>query len=216
VRVRPLSRDALTALLVDRVGSALDGRDRLRVGFDGAPTAGPAELADALVEPLRAAGHDTARVDTADFLRPASIRLELGRANPDAFYEIWYDHAALRREVLEPLAPGGTGRLLTTFWDPVRDRATRADYRTLAPGGVLLLSGPLLLGTGLALDLTVHCVQSPAALARRTPADEQWTLPAYQRYTDEVAPESFADVVLRMDDPTHPALVESAGIGSAG
>ena len=45
------------------------------------------------------------RVDTRDFLRPASTRLELGRRNPDAYYERWYDLAALSREVLGPLAP---------------------------------------------------------------------------------------------------------------
>jgi hypothetical protein len=77
----------------------------------------------------------------------------------------------------------------------------------IPPGSVLLLSGPLLLGAGLDLDLTVHCVQSPAALARRTPESEQWTLPAYERYAAEVSPESLADRVLRMDDPDHPALV---------
>jgi hypothetical protein len=208
VRVRPLSVAAVVAELLRRVEDALDGRTWLRVGFDGAPTAGAGELADALVEPLHAAGHGTARVRTEDFLRPASTRLELGRTNPDAYYEQWFDLAALRREALDPLAPGGSGRILTTFWDPVRDRATRAEYQQLPPGGVLLLSGPLLLGTGLDLDLTVHCVQSPAALGRRTPSDQQWTLPAFERYEDEVFPDSFADVVLRMDDPAHPAWVD--------
>ena len=77
------------------------------------------------------------------------------------------------------------------------------------PGGVLLLSGPLLLGTGLDLDFTVHCAQSAAALARRTPQDERWTLPAFERYAEEVMPEYLADVVVRVDDPRHPALVET-------
>ena len=47
----------------------------------------------------------------------------------------------------------------------------------------------------------------PAALARRTPPDEAWTLPAYERYEDEVDPIGVADVAVRMDDPRHPALV---------
>jgi hypothetical protein len=212
VRARPISRPALVAELVGRIVAELAGRpagDRLRVGFDSAPSAGGYELADALTGPLRAEGHVPVRVDSADFLRPASLRLELGRTNPDAFYESWYDLAALRREVLDPLGPGGSGEILTTFWNPRTDRATRAPYQPVPPGGVLLLAGPLLLGAGLDLDLTVHCAQSPAALARRIPADEQWTLPAYQRYADEVGPQWLADVVLRMDDPAHPALVEA-------
>ncbi len=212
--VRPISRPALVDELVARIGAAQratapDGSGWLRAGIDGAPTAGAAELADSLVEPLRAAGSAAVRVDTADFLRPASIRLELGRTNPDSYYENWYDLAALRREVLEPLRPNGSGRILRTFWSAATDRATRLPYEQVPPGGVLLLAGALLLGAGLELDLTVHCAQSPAALARRTPGEQQWTLPAYQRYTEEVGPEWLADVVLRMDDPTHPALVES-------
>jgi hypothetical protein len=206
MRARPVSPDRLVEELVGRI-VAVPAGPWLRVGIDGAPSARPGELADALVGPLRVLGRPAVRVDTGDFLRPASLRWEPGRRNPDAFYEGWYDLAALSREVLGPLAPGGTGRILTTFWNPATDRATRAPYETVPPGGVLLLSGTLLLGAGLDLDLTVHCAQSPAALARRTPEAERWTLPAYERYAEEVMPEYLADVVVRLDDPRHPAIV---------
>jgi len=210
VKVRPVTPRRLVDELVGRIAAtAPDGW--LRVGVDGAPGAEPYRLADALATPLRVLGRPVVRVDTGDFLRPASTRLELGRHNPDAFYERWFDLAALTREVLAPLAAGGTGRILTTFWNPATDRATRAPYVTVPPGGVLVLSGPLLLGTGLDLDLTVHCAQSPAALARRLPDWYRWTLPAYARYAEEVGPEYLADVVVRVDDPRHPALVEPAG-----
>ena len=59
-------------------------------------------------------------------------------------------------------------------------------------------------------DVTVHLVLSSAALARRTDPALRWTLPAFARYAAEVAPASFADVVVRADDPRHPALVESS------
>jgi hypothetical protein len=205
--VRPVSPDRLVDELAGRI-AALPGHPWLRVGIDGAASAGPAELADALVAPLRMRGRAAVRVSAGDFLRPASLRLELGRRNPDSFYERWYDLAALGREVLDPLHRGGTGRILTTFWNPRTDRATRAAYQSVPPGGIVLLSGPLLLGAGLDLDFTVHCGQSAAALARRTPDEERWTLPAFGRYAEEVGPEQFADVVLRMDDPRHPALVQ--------
>jgi hypothetical protein len=206
LKARPVSPDRLVEELVGRIAEAPAG-PWLRVGIDGAPTTRPGELAGALVGPLRVRGRPAVRVDTADFLRPASLRFEQGRRNPDAFYEGWYDLAALSREVLGPLAPGGTGRILPTFWNPATDRSTRAEYLTVPPGGVLLLSGTLLLGAGLDLDLTVHCAQSPAALARRTPEAERWTLPAYERYAEEVMPEYLADVVVRLDDPRHPAIV---------
>lgn len=207
MRVRPVS----PALLVEELAGTIADRAGdgwLRVAIDGAPAAGPGRLADALEEPLRMRGHPTVRIDAGDFLRPASLRLERGRTDPDVYYEDWLDAGALVREVLAPLAPGGTGRILPTWWDPVADRSTRAAYLTLPPGGVALLSGALLLDAGLPLDLTVHVALSPAALARRTPAAQAWTLPAYARYADEVMPQLVADVVVLADDPRRPALVE--------
>jgi hypothetical protein len=71
----------------------------------------------------------------------------------------------------------------------------------------VLVSGALLLGAGLPFDVTVHLEMSAAALDRRTGPDERWTLPAYARYGAEVDPAAFADVVVRVDDPRHPAMV---------
>ncbi len=104
-----------------------------------------------------------------------------------------------------PLDPGGTGRVLPDLWDPRTDRATRSPYAELPPGGVLLLHGPLLFGHWFPFDLSVHLKLSSAALARRTPQDERWTLPAFARYEDEVRPEEAADVVVKADDPGRPA-----------
>lgn len=206
MRVRPVSFDVLVGELADRlVAAPPDGR--LRVAVDGAPAAGPERLADALVDPLRVRGRPAVRVRADDFLRPASVRLEFGRTNPDTFYTGWLDEAALRREVLDPAGPGGSGRIVTTLWNARTDRATREPYTDLPAGAVVLVSGPLLLGAGLPFDVTVHLSLSAAALDRRTDAELRWTLPAYARYADEVDPASFADVVVRLDDPRRPALV---------
>jgi hypothetical protein len=205
MRVRPVSFDVLVDELADRL-AGLDG-EHLRVAVDGAPAAGPEALADALVDPLRVRGRPAVRIAAGDFLRPASLRLEFGRHNPDAFYAGWLDEAGLRREVLDPAGPGGTGRILTKLWNADTDRSAREPYTQLKPGAVVLVSGPLLLGAGLPFDLTVHLELSAAALDRRTGADERWTLPAYARYGAEVDPAAFADVVVRVDDPRHPALV---------
>ncbi len=206
MRVRPVSFDVLVEELADRLAAQEPG-GRLRVAIDGAPAADPAALADALVDPLRVRGRPAVRVSTDDFLRPASVRLEFGRTNPDTFYTGWLDEAALRREVLDPAGPGGSGRIVTRLWDVRTDRATREPYSDLPPTAVVLVSGPLLLGGGLPFEVTVHLELSAAALDRRTDPELRWTLPAYARYGHEVDPASFADVVVRVDDPRHPALV---------
>ncbi|MCM4077659.1 uridine kinase [Paractinoplanes hotanensis] len=206
MRVRPISTDVLVEELADLLTSR-ESDSYLRVAFDGAPATGPGALGDALVGPLRARGRPAMRIDAADFLRPASLRLEFGRNDPDSYYQGWFDEAGLAREVLDPAGPGGSGRVLARLWDATADRAVRESYAELPAGAILLVSGPLLLGGGLAFDVTVHLEMSAAALLRRTPAEDAWTLPAFGRYAEEVGPASLADVVLRVDDPRRPAMV---------
>ena len=211
MRARPVSADLLvteiTDLLIDRLTRSREPDSRLRVAIDGPAAAAPQRLADALVGPLRERGHEAVRIDTADFLRPASVRLEFGREDPDSFYAGWFDEAGLARETLDPAGPGGSGRVLTRLWNAETDRAAREPYRDLPPGAVLLVSGPLLLGGALSFDVTVHLELSAGALQRRTPQAERWTVPAFGRYAAEVAPASFADLVIRTDDPARPAVV---------
>ena len=202
---RPVAPDALPELLADLFVEATGG-GRLRVAIDGADAAGPGDLAAALVDPLRRRGVEALRVRTGDYLRPASLRYEHGRTDPDSFYESWLDAGALEREVLAPLGPGGSGRWLPALWDAVADRATRAAYSQAGPRAVLLVDGAFMLGRGLGFDLGVHLHVGPGALARRTPAELRWTLPAHARYAIEVAPLEIADVVVRMDDRRHPAI----------
>ncbi|PXY27270.1 uridine kinase [Prauserella muralis] len=205
-RYRPISFDRLVDELAERI-TALPPRPWAAVAIDGAAGASdPAGVADALVDPLRVRGHEVQRVSAWDYLRPASLRLERGRHDPDVRYEDWLDESGLRREVLDPLAPGGSGAVLPALWDRERDRAYRLSRTRLPEGTVLLLDGELLLGRGLRLDLTVHLWLSPAALSRRLPAGQQWALPAYERYEREVDPAAAADVAVRMDHPDNPAL----------
>ncbi|MGW1931784.1 uridine kinase [Streptomyces sp. NPDC001919] len=175
----------------------------LKVGIDGPPAAPGDRFAGLLAEALRGSGRAVHLVGTGGFLRPASLRYEYGKQDPDACYSGWTDTGALWREVFGPLEPDGSGRVLPDLWDPVKDRATRSPYVTLPPGGVLVLHGPFLLGHWFPFDLSVHLRLSPAALARRT--EESWTLPAFARYEAEVDPAGTADVVVRADDPRHPA-----------
>ena len=181
------------------------GATRLLV--DGHPSTRPDALADRLVAPLRAAGRPVARVRVQDFWRPASLRLEHGREDPDALLDAWIDVAGLNREVLDAVGPGGPGRYLPSLRDPATSRSTRAAYVDAEPGLVVVLDGSLSLGRGLAVDLTAHLAARAATLGRRTTPEDAWTLAAYARYDDEVRPGETTDVVVRVDDARHPALV---------
>lgn len=205
-RRRPVTPNALVAELADRIAAAPAPGGWTRVVLDGAAPADPAGWADGLVAPLHVRGRPVLRVSAEDFLRPASLRLEYGRRDPDAYYTDRLDTGALLREVLDPLGPGGTGRVLPRFWDPTLDRHTRADYVALPPGGVLLLDGSLLLGWGLPAELRVHLELTEGALRRGLGEQWAWTLPAHRRYVEEVRPTERADVVVRVDNPDRPAV----------
>lgn len=213
VRFEPITWERLSETLAEHADGLhpADGGPWLRIGVDGAPAALPGDRAEHVAGALRARGRTVLTVSTGGFLRPASLRYEYGKQDPDAYAEGWFDTGALWREVFRPLEPGGSGRVLPDLWDPVTDRATRSPYRVLPEGGVLILHGPLLLGHWFPFDLRVHLSLSAGALRRRTEEAEQWTLPAFARYEDEVAPAESADVVVRTDDPHRPAWT---GIGA--
>jgi hypothetical protein len=195
------------ARLVDEVVELVDARSgRVRLALDGPSPTRPLALAERVADELRTRGRRALVVSAADFLRPASLRLEFGREDPDEFLDGWLDTGGLRREVLDPAAPGGSGRVLPRLWDAASDRAHRDRYVELPDDGVVLVAGALLLGRGLPVDLSVHLKMSPAALARTLPDDERWTIPAYRRYAEERTPEAEADLVVLSDHPDRPAV----------
>lgn len=207
VRFRPLS----PAALVDEVSALVADRpDITRVIIDGAPPTRPDVLADDLGERLRLLGRPVLRIAAADFRRAASLRFERGRTDPDARYDDWLDAGALRREVLDPMGPGGSRRVLPRLWNAETDRAARADYVDLA--GVVLVDGELLLGRGLPHDYSVHLWLSAPALARKLPESEHWALPAFARYDAEVRPLYIADTGVRADDPLRLAVLDDAPV----
>jgi len=199
--------ERLTAMGTGISTAGIGAAGRARVLLDGAPPTDPAGLAEGLAEELRLRGRPVLLVAATDFLRPASVRLEHGRDDPDELLDGWLDVAGLRREVLDPAGPGGSGWVLPRLWDAAVDRAFRDERVELAANGVLLLAGALLLGRGLPAELTVHLRMSGAALARRSEPALAWTLPAYARYDAEYDP-AGADVLVLADDPARPALVQ--------
>ena len=198
---RPIDPDQLVAELGERIDAAPG--DAVRVLVDGPPAARPDELAAALAEALPERGRSAVVVRSEQFWRDASLRFEYGREDVLSLPD-WVDIGALNREVLDPVAAGL--HYLPSLRDPVSNRSTRESPRVLPPRGVLLVSGALLLGRGLHADLAIHLAMSAGARARRTPGEQQWTLPAFDRYDAATRPAELADAVIRYDDPRHPAI----------
>jgi hypothetical protein len=187
---------AVVALVAEHPG-------RVRVVIDGAAASAPHETAAQVVAALAPRNAVHVRADT--FWLPAGQRFEWGKQDADSYLDGWLDLGALHREVLDDFP--ATGRALPALRDPATDRSARAQVVVLPEDGVVVVSGSVLLGRGLPFDVRVHLRLTPAALVRRTPDDDAWTLPALGRYVAERAPLEEADLVVRCDDPRHPAIV---------
>jgi hypothetical protein len=195
-RYEPVSPAALVAAVLDLVP---DGR-LTRLAVDGAPAGEAHELASAVVEAHGRAVH----VRAEGFWRPAGQRFEWGREDVDSWLHVWLDDSALEREVLTRAQHGS---LLTALRDPGTDRSVRATPVPVPDNGLVVVSGSGLLGRGLPFDAAVHLTASEQALRRRLPDTEQWLVEALSRYDEERAPSEHADLVVRMEDPRHPAVL---------
>lgn len=192
----PVSPARLVQLIAD-AALALPG-PFTTVVVDGADAADPLALAHAVMEAVRADGRFAAVVDLHDFVFPASIRFEYGREDEQSYRERWFDLAALRPEVLEPWR--ASGRWLPRLWDEASDRSARAPGASAPGPGVLIVAGPLLLANSTEADLRVALRMSPAALHRKTPADQHFTVSLLE--TREPA-----EFVVGWDHPEHPTLI---------
>ena len=205
-RYAAITPQLLAQRLIELVVQRHPGRHPLRVALDAPRWMDLGPLTEALRTGLPALGHPVAIVRASDFYRDASLRFEHGRTDVESFYTGWLDVGALQREVLVPLAAAADAHYLPTLRDEASNRATRAQPVPLDARGVLLVCGELLLGAGLSFDLVIHLAVSRSARKRLVPDDWRWTLPAFDRYDIDVDPVALADVVVRYDDPRHPAI----------
>jgi hypothetical protein len=201
---RPIAADELGEYLADALTQAPVHGAALRVAVDGPLCAAPADFAATLTEPLHVRGRPVTVVRADSFWRDASLRLEYGREDVESFAQ-WLDDGAVRRELLDPLGPGGSGSYLPSLRDPATNRSTREPVRWARPGEVVVLAGELLLGRGLPFDVTIHLAVSPGARDRRTTPEQQWTLAAWRDYDAHAQPAETADIAIRYDDPARPA-----------
>jgi uridine kinase len=195
----------------------------VRVAIDGVDAAGKSTLADELRPLLERRGRPVLRATIDGFHRPRSERQRRGPTSPEGYYRDSFDYEALRGELLEPLAPGGSGLYRTRVFDHRADQAV-TDLRETAPeDAVLLLDGVFLLRPELARlwDFRVFVeVDADEALRRAVLRDEDLFgspdealrryrnryVPGQRLYFDEADPTARADVVVENTDPARPAL----------
>jgi uridine kinase len=219
-------RDAVLARLADMI-AAMRLPHVVRVAIDGVDAAGKTTLADELRPLVEVRGLPVVRATTDGFHRPRAERYRRGPTSPEGYYLDSFDYAALRRELLEPLGPGGIGLYRSRVFDlhadePVNDPPVRAPEN-----GVLLLDGIFLFRPELndLWDFRVFVeVDADEALRRALVRDEDLFgspdealrryrnryVPGQRLYLDEVDPAAIADVVFLNTDFASPSLRASS------
>lgn len=195
--------------------------------MDGVDGAGKTTFADELAASLRELGREVIRVSADDFHHPRAVRYRLGRDSPAGFYRDSYDHAGLRRTLLDPLGPGGSLRYRTAILDVNSDQPLFEPEQIARPGSLLVVDGLFLHRPELrglwddSIFLRVDfAVSVPRGAARGpgfgSPDPEAESNRRYiggnRLYFREAQPEKWAGVVVDNNDLKAPFIVcDAAG-----
>src|SRR5688572_3178413 len=115
-----------------------------RVAIDGVDGSGKTTLADELVAVVRRAGREVIRASVDGFHNPRAVRYARGPDSPEGYFLDSFDYAAVKRELLEPLGPKGSGRFRVAVFDYRTDRAVDSSPRVAGRDAVLLFDGVFL------------------------------------------------------------------------
>lgn len=215
-----MTRDDLLVALSARILALPDDRPRT-VAVDGMSCVGKTTLAGELAAIVSGAGRPVVAVAYDDFHQPREVRHLRDRLSAEGYLSDSYDHAALRRLVLDPAATGSP--VVTASFDLADDVAVSPAPVDLTPDSVVLVEGEFLLGTDLDMrwDLAVLLVADPAAVVARALVRDgdlgsqaqvrelylRRYLGAWALYEERADPWARADVVVDLTDPLQPRVL---------
>ncbi|MEU7476983.1 gamma-glutamylcyclotransferase [Lentzea sp. NPDC042327] len=220
------------ARVVARIADHLASRDPghpLRVAVDGVTAAGKTTLARELTAAVAERGRPAAHLSMDGFHHPRAHRHRRGRDSADGYYADAYDFAAVAREVLGPLGPGGDRRYRERILDLRADTPVDEPPLTAADDLVLVVDGSFL-QRDLTWDEVVFVDTAfEVAKTRGTRRDaellggaaeaahtfEHRYHAASRRYLAEANPVGRATVVVGNDDVAHPVLRRIGGPAGA-
>jgi len=204
--------------------AALSHATFLRVAIDGVDGAGKTTFADGLAFALRKIGRPIIRASVDDFHNPRAVRYHRGKGSPEGFYLDSYDYTSLRRELLEPLGPLGSGRYRTKVFDHVMDVPIEAEIEQAAPGSVMLLDGIFLHRPELVdlwdMSMFLHVpfeISIPRGASRGpgfgssdlNAVSNRRYIEAQRRYLRECEPERLATICIDNSDLDAPCIIPS-------
>ncbi|MCT9812328.1 hypothetical protein N0K08_16930 [Acidovorax sp. Be4] len=191
-----------------------------RVGIDGVDGAGKTRFADGLAQALELQGVKAIRASVDGFHHPRAVRYQRGRFSSEGFYRDSYDYACLKRVLLDPLSPGGSGDYRCAAFDHQTDAPVDAQLQTAKAGEILVFDGIFLHRPelraywDLSVFLAVGFEQSIPRLGARDGGSMDPLAQANRRYVDgqlrylqDCAPAQAATVVVDNNDWSRPQVL---------
>jgi uridine kinase len=194
----------------------------VRIGIDGVDGVGKTVFADMLARTIAAQGRPVIRASVDDFHNPREHRYRRGRDSPEGFYLDSYNYGELRKVLLDPLGPGGTGVYCVAIFDHVTNSPVPLRWSSAEPRSVLVFDGIFLHRAELrdAWDLSIF-LDAPfgVTIPRGAGRGPGWGsadvgAPSNQRYIEgqrlylrENEPQTLANVVIDYSDLANPVLI---------
>lgn len=199
----------------------------LRVAIDGPDVTGKTVLADELAELLRSS-RPVIRAGIDDFHNPREYRLRRGADSPEGYYVDSFDYEALRKALLDPLGPGGSGRYRRRVFDYRTDKQVAASEEEASPDAILLFDGVFLLRPELKpfWDFSIFLHADFDEIVRRAEVRDRELMggaeavreryrrryiPGQELYFSRCDPQEAADVVIDNTNVLEPELVRLPG-----
>lgn len=214
----PAEAPPMRAAVLDAVAARIAGLGpgRLRVGVDGLTAAGKTSLGHELARALERRGRPVLRASLDDFKRPWAERHLYDRTTGEGYYRNAFDYATARRLLLEPMGPGGDGRVALCSIDPLTQIDHSADVTAAADNAVLIVDGVFAFRPEIDAhwDLRIWVQVDEATSLRRGGARDgddtvhrERYLPAERLYLAEADPVPRVQVLIDNTDLATPVLL---------
>lgn len=185
----------------------------LCAAIDGVDGAGKTTFADELALLLAESGRDIIRASVDGFHNSRDVRYRLGRGSPEGFYRDSYNYDALKRSLLGPLSPGGSGCYRTAVYNVNTETPVTAPEQQAAPGAILLLDGIFLhrpelleywdvsvwLGVTFSVSIPRSAQRGTGSPDPHAPQNRRY-VEGQKLYLDESNPQQHATFVINNDD----------------
>ncbi|MEC3918143.1 hypothetical protein [Nocardia sp. CDC160] len=190
--------------------------DRPRVGIDGLTASGKTSFGHELADRIARAGRPVLRASLDDFKKPWRDRHLYDRESGEGYYRNAFDYPLIRKLLLEPLGPGGSGDCALCAIDPLTQIDHSSTLTSAEDDAVLIVDGVFAFRPEIDdhWDFRIWLEVSPEVSVRRGTARDNDEaihrdryLKAEQLYLAEVQPLRFVDVVVDNSIFARPHLV---------